>query len=138
MPYAIAAALVFGDAGIDSFLEARRNDPRLRAMIERITLEPDPAMADLDEPEITLMWADDTSRSCRIDIPLGDPRNPLDDARLLAKYRSLARAAIGEAEADTLADLVSRMDDVRDVREILMLLKARDGGRANSSIRELE
>jgi 2-methylcitrate dehydratase PrpD len=107
-------------------------------MIERITLEPDPAMADLDEPEITLMWADDTSRSCRIDIPLGDPRNPLDDARLLAKYRSLARAAIGEAEADTLADLVSRMDDVRDVREILMLLKARDGGRANSSIRELE
>jgi 2-methylcitrate dehydratase PrpD len=84
------------------------------------------------------MWADGTSRSYRIDIPLGDPRNPLDDARLLAKYRSLARAAIGEAEADTLADLVSRMDDVRDVREILMLLKARDGGRANSSIRELE
>lgn len=138
MPYAIAAAHVFGDAGIDSFLEARRNDPRLRAMIERITLEPDPAMADLDEPEITLMWADGTSRSCRIDIPLGDPRNPLDDARLLAKYRSLARVAIGEGEAETLADLVSGMDDVRDVREILILLKARDGRRANSSIRELE
>lgn len=137
MPYAIAASLVFGDASIESFLEARRNDPRVQAMMERVTLEPDASMADLDEPEVTVTYADGSSRSCRIDIPLGDPRNPLDDVRLLAKYRSLAQVAIGEKEAEGLAGLVLGMAELRDARSVLTMLEARGARGADLSFREL-
>jgi 2-methylcitrate dehydratase PrpD len=137
MPYAIAASLVFGDANIESFLETRRNDPRVHAMMERITLEPDESMADLDEPEVTVTYADGSARSCRIEIPLGDPRNPLDDARLFAKYRSLAQVSIGEVEAKGLTDFVLGIDDVCDVRAISTMLQTQEARRMDSSVLEI-
>jgi 2-methylcitrate dehydratase PrpD len=125
MPYALAAALVFGDAGIESFVQAAREDERVAAMMARIVLEPDPALADLDEPEITVTYADGTRRSLRATIALGDPRLPLDDARLLAKYCGLAGGVIGGEAADALANAVLDIEACEDARELVRLLAGR-------------
>ncbi len=88
LPYAIATVLVNGHAGIGAYLDAQRHDPRIAAAMARITLEIDPAMSDLDEPVITLAMTDAEPRSQQVNVPLGDPRNPVSDADLM---RNIAR-----------------------------------------------
>jgi 2-methylcitrate dehydratase PrpD len=133
MPYALAAALVFGDADIDAFVASAREDERVASMMARIVLEPDPALADLDEPDVTATYADGSVRSLRATIPLGDPRRPLDDARLLAKYRGLACDVIGSEAADALAHAVLNIEECRDARDLERLLV----GLADARVREI-
>ncbi|SAK60830.1 MmgE/PrpD family protein [Caballeronia temeraria] len=131
MPYALAAALVFGHAGIEAFVERARIDARVTSMMQRIVLEPDALLADLDEPEVTVTYADGTTRSLQATIPLGDPRRPLDDAQLLAKYRSLADDVIGSDAATALAHAVLNVEECADAKALERLLVGRDGWNAS-------
>lgn len=122
LPYAVAAVLVYGHAGIAAYLEAARTDPRMAAMMARITLEVDPAMSDLDEPIVTLTLADEAPRSRQVLTPLGDPRNPLSDTDLLSKYHALAAMALDDTSASALADAVLDLDNLADARMLLAWL----------------
>jgi 2-methylcitrate dehydratase PrpD len=128
LPYAVASVLVYGHAGIAAYLEAARTDPRMAAMMERITLEVDPAMSDLDEPVVTLTIADEMPRSQQVLTPLGDPRNPLSDADLLSKYHALAAMALDDTSANALADAVLDLDNLADARTLRSWL----GGEADA------
>ena len=46
--YCLAAALVDGQLEVEQFYENRAQDPKIRALFKRITLEPHPSMANLD------------------------------------------------------------------------------------------
>ncbi|WP_321795909.1 MmgE/PrpD family protein [Caballeronia sp. J97] len=127
MPYALAAAVVFGNAGIDAFVGRARGDERVASMMHRIVLEPDASLADLDEPEVTVTYADGTVRSLQATIPLGDPRRPLDDPQLLTKYRSLAADVIGNDAADLLAHAVLNVEACADANMLERLLVGRTG-----------
>jgi 2-methylcitrate dehydratase PrpD len=122
LPYAIATVLVNGHAGIGAYLDAQRHDPRIAAAMQRITLEIDPAMSDLDEPVITLAMSNTDPRSRRVDIPLGDPRNPVSDAALVAKFRALAGMTIPEASVDALETALLDLDTLADVRTLTQWL----------------
>ncbi|BDC45464.1 MmgE/PrpD family protein [Paraburkholderia terrae] len=122
LPYAVASALVNGHAALAAYLETARREPRMTATMERITLEVDPSMSDLDEPIVTLTRRDGTSSSRQVLTPLGDPRNPLSDAALLAKYRSLATIVLDDASTNALADAILALEDVADVRALLAWL----------------
>jgi 2-methylcitrate dehydratase PrpD len=119
MPHAIAAVLVHGHAGIGAYLETQRHDPRIAAVMARVTLEVDPTMSDLDEPVITLSMADAEPRSQQVLVPLGDPRNPVSDADLAAKYRVLAGMTIAEAPMNALETAVLDLDNLADVRTLM-------------------
>jgi len=119
MPHAIAAVLVHGHAGIGAYLEAQRHDPRIAAVMARVTLEVDPTMSDLDEPVITLSMADAEPRSQQVLMPLGDPRNPVSDEDLAAKYRVLAGMTIAEAPMNALETAVLDLDSLADVRTLM-------------------
>lgn len=116
LPYAVAAALAFGDTGIGVYRADRRNDPRVTALLARIAVDVDPALGDLDAPTVILHRPDGGRESCHVPIALGDPRNPLSDAALLAKYRALARTALDGARTDVLSDVCLSLDRLADVR----------------------
>jgi 2-methylcitrate dehydratase PrpD len=46
--YCVAAALVDGQLEVEQFYENRAQDPKIRALIKRVSIEPHPAMANLD------------------------------------------------------------------------------------------
>lgn len=116
LPYAVAAALAFGDTGIGVYRAAQRSDPRVTALLARIALEVDPALGDLDEPTVILHGTDGRQASCHVPIALGDPRNPLPDAALLAKYRTLAGMAFDRPQVDALGDACLALDRLEDAR----------------------
>lgn len=122
LPYAIASVLVNGHAGLSAYLETARLDPRMAAVMERITLEVDPSMSDLDEPVITLTKRGEAPRSQQVLTPLGDPLNPLADADLLAKYRSLAGIVLDDASTNALAHAVLELEKIADARTLLAWL----------------
>ncbi|WP_321786188.1 MmgE/PrpD family protein [Burkholderia pyrrocinia] len=116
LPYAVAAALAFGDTGIGVYRADRRTDPRVTALLARIAVDVDPALGDLDEPTVILHRTDGGRESCHVPIALGDPRNPLSDAALLAKYRALAGMALDRAQVDALSDMCLSLDRQADAR----------------------
>ncbi|NTY38432.1 MmgE/PrpD family protein [Burkholderia diffusa] len=116
LPYAVAAALAFGDTGIGVYRANRRTDSRVSALLARITVDVDPALGDLDEPTVILHRADGGRESRHVPIALGDPRNPLSDAALLAKYRALAGMALDRAQVDALSDVCLSLDRQADAR----------------------
>ncbi|KWF80860.1 2-methylcitrate dehydratase [Burkholderia diffusa] len=127
LPYAVAAALAFGDTGIGVYRDDRRTDSRVTALLARIAIEVDPALGDLDEPTVILHRADGRRQSCHVPIALGDPRNPLSDAALLAKFRALADIALAPAQLDALIDTCLSLERLADAR-ILNALLATDEG----------
>jgi 2-methylcitrate dehydratase PrpD len=125
MPYAVAIAWVFGDAGLERYLAPVRCDARLAAAMSLVRLQVDPAMAALDEPVVTITSADGRVVSHTVPVALGAPGNPMSAAALRAKYHSLAGVALPRTQADALADQVLHLDEVDDARALLPLLVGR-------------
>jgi hypothetical protein len=63
--------------------------------------------------------ADAEPRSQQVLVPLGDPRNPVSDADLAAKYRVLAGMTIAEAPMNALETAVLDLDNLADVRTLM-------------------
>ncbi len=122
LPYAVAARLLHGAADIEAYRAERRRDPRVAAALAKVTLEVDPALADLDEPTVTLTFADGTSATRHVPIALGAPANPISDADLEAKYRALAGLVLARPQVDSLAEAVLGLDRLADARTLLPLL----------------
>jgi len=125
LPYAVAIAWVFGDAGLERYLAPVRGDARLSAAMSLVRLQVDPAMAALDEPVVTITSEDGLVVSHTVPVALGAPGNPLSAAALRAKFQALATVALPRAQADALAERVLHLDEVDDARALLPLLVGR-------------
>lgn len=125
LPYAVAIAWVFGDAGLERYLAPVRGDARLSAAMSLVRLQVDPAMAALDEPVVTITSEDGLVVSHKVPVALGAPGNPLSAAALRAKFQALATVALPRAQADALAERVLHLDEVDDARALLPLLVGR-------------
>jgi 2-methylcitrate dehydratase PrpD len=122
MPYAVAVAWVFGDASLRRYLLPTRQEQRIEAAMRLVHLRVDPAMADLDEPLVTISVEGMAPLARRVAVALGAPANPLPDADLLAKFSRLAEVALSAAQADRLASAVMDLDRLADARSLLPML----------------
>lgn len=122
MPFAVAIAWVFGDAGLARYLATARADARLAAAMSLVRLHVDPTMAALDEPTVTITDTSGAVVSHHVPIALGAPANPVSDAALRAKFHQLAAVALSRDRAEALADHVLHLDELDDARALLPLL----------------
>jgi 2-methylcitrate dehydratase PrpD len=122
LPYAVAARTVFGSAGLSAYAAPRRNDPALRAMLDRVFIDIDETVAASDRSSVTFELSDGTRLEEATCAPLGSPENPLDDARLIAKFEELATSVMDAKAAHRLAEFTLALDAVPDARALLDLL----------------
>ena len=110
LPYAVAARILYGTAGLSAYVAERRADPRLHALIERISINIDESVAGSDRASVTLLTRD----GARIEEPTttarGAPENPFGDRDLLAKFDELAGCTLAPSQARELADLTLALD----------------------------
>lgn len=118
LPYAVAVRLLDGDAGLPAFAADRRNDPRVAALIGRIDLEVDGTMRPLDEPEVTLCFADGARLSRVVPRATGSPERPMADDAVAAKFATLAAMALPEDAVERLSGLVAGLDGLEDCRRL--------------------
>ena len=129
LPYAIAARILFGTAGLSAYSPERRADERLRAFLERVAIDLDESIVASDRASVAIVTRDGERIEEQTTTALGAPDNPVGDRELLAKYDELAAYVLPKAQARTLADGVMSLEGMPDARDLLGLL-ARPGASA--------
>jgi 2-methylcitrate dehydratase PrpD len=124
--YTTAVALLDGEITIDSFTNERRFAPDVEALLKRTTLHVDDAIpSDFDRMHaiVTVVLTNGQQYSKRIDRLSGWIGQPLTREQRLKKFRSCARRVLDSDAADRVIDLVERLDELDDVRELMTLVR---------------
>ena len=125
MGFVLAVAAVRGRAGVTDFTDEALSDPAIRAFHDRVEMALDPEI-DAAYPRqwiglVEVETIDGRHLVSRVEVPKGDPGNPLTRAELEDKARLLAGYAHGASadEIDAIIARVWRLSDEPDVRDWL-------------------
>ena len=116
-----AAALVDGAGHDAQFSDERVADPVIAALRAKARAVVDPNLRE-DEVRLSITLRDGTTLSRYVEHATGSPENPMTDAALEAKYRSLASEVLPEAQAEALLAAVWDLDAAPSVGEVARLM----------------
>src|SRR5262245_28626342 len=123
--YATAVAILDRAVGPAQFSEEKLRDPRVRELVDKIVVEPDSELEEFDAPgivEITLNTGE--KYNCRVVYPKGHPMNPMTDADVDEKFRSMAGEFIGDNQIRQIVDCVYNLEKLDDIGKLMKLLVA--------------
>jgi 2-methylcitrate dehydratase len=128
LPYVIAAALVDRNVTPLQFTEAKIMDQLIRAQLKKVEVVADPEIEKvfpaLQRVIVTIHTTDGRALTRQLDYPKGDPRNPLTDAEIEAKFDALAEPILSSAARRRLKDAVWNLERLPSVSELLALCRA--------------
>ena len=121
--HAVAAALMFGRAGIEEFTDACVNDPRVSALRRKVEVVRDPSFSTIAAAvEITAEGkVHDLSQSAA----RGSDANPLSDRDLEQKLRTVAASWNPRHDVQPLIDAVWSLEESADVSGLASLAAPR-------------
>jgi 2-methylcitrate dehydratase PrpD len=140
MEFCMAILLLERKAGLPEFTDEVVNRPDVQAMIQKVEfgVHPEAEAAGYDKMttliEITL--SDGRQIAGRADFGKGSPANPMSYDEVADKFRECAAfSRWPRAKAERVVELVRRLEDLRDVRELTALLSKEAGAGARPSAR---
>jgi 2-methylcitrate dehydratase len=133
LPYCVVAGLLDGEVTEASFSARRLRDSRIAALLERTTIR--------EVPEYSRAFPQEWP--CRIEVTLrggrkqaaearyfrGHAKRPLSDEEIVRKFRFLAEKPLGRTRADAVLKMAWNADKLKNVRDLLRLLKFGRRGR---------
>jgi 2-methylcitrate dehydratase PrpD len=125
LPYVVAACLTDGEMGPAQLKEERIADPAVRALADKVEVKVDPELARVypgmtsSRVEITLAGGRTLAR--QVDIPRGDPRDPMTATDVAAKLKRFAPRRDGDA-LDRVIGLSLELEKVGDIRELTSII----------------
>jgi 2-methylcitrate dehydratase PrpD len=121
LEYCVAEALLEGRVNLESFAGDRASRPAVRRLMERVRVKEDgpPAQFPIGGVAEVRAWTPGgATTAARVEIPRGDPLNPLSWEELCTKFRECASRALPPERIEPLLSLVAQIDDMADVREL--------------------
>lgn len=124
--YVLAIALVRGEVVIDDIIDDRRDEPRVSALLERITLVHD---EDLDHnfPErytaIVTITTESNTYSKRVDYAEGTPKKPFNRSDVEEKFRRVTATTTSAPQREQIIESVDDIENLDDVNELVALLR---------------
>jgi 2-methylcitrate dehydratase PrpD len=126
IPYAVAAALVLGRADVSAFAEPALGDPRIRALAARVEVRVDPEMsprrADTPTARVEVALRDGRALSGVTSVVRGDFEDPVPAGEIVDKFIALASGGLGSARVRAVAEVVDRIDTLKDLGDLAALL----------------
>jgi 2-methylcitrate dehydratase len=122
IPYLVAVAFQDGAVTPASFSPQRIQDPALRPLIARMSIEEDPEFTRRYPAEANCRM-EVTTRSGRqlvaaTSYPKGHRRNPLDDSEVEAKFRRLSAEVLTKQQCDRALKLLWSLEDLPNLEEL--------------------
>jgi 2-methylcitrate dehydratase len=74
---------------------------------------------------VTITTNDGKSQSARVDVPKGDPRDPMTEEEIAVKFTALGGNVIGKDQCQKLRHCIMSIDTAKNVDELLKLTIAR-------------
>lgn len=125
--FAVAAALVNGDASIFQYTDAKVADPRIRAMMARIRVEVDQQLdkgyPDKRASSAEIVLVDGRRFNGYIPNAKGEPECPLSAAEIEDKFLTLTKDILPEG-GEHVRDLVMGLETLNDLSILTASLKA--------------
>ncbi len=114
IPYATAAGLIFGRAGLQEFSEEAVSDPQILSLTRKVRVEADEALSAAFPGKQTAVVTIRTGTGCyteQVDFPKGEPENPLTDEEFRTRYDGLmAYAGVERRASDAVYEAVYGTD----------------------------
>ena len=125
IPYVVAVCLLDGDMGPDQMCEDRISDPAVIALSKKVTLHADEALnnayPELTGSRVEIRLTGGRTLSKQIDIPRGDPRDPMTEADLAYKTRRFASGK-DEDVVTTIIETILELETVGEIGALTRLL----------------
>ena len=122
--HSMAVGLVDGAAFPAQYTDAKVADSIITALRQRITATVDPSVAE-DAVVVTLVLKDGRSYTETVTHATGAPENPMTDAQLETKFRTLVGDVLPRERGERLLALLWELDRVADVGEVVALTRMR-------------
>jgi 2-methylcitrate dehydratase len=74
---------------------------------------------------VTITTNDGKSHSTRVDVPKGDPRDPMTEEEIAVKFTALGGDVIGKDQCEKLQKCIMNLDGADKLDELLELTIAR-------------
>ena len=121
--YVTAVAIWERELGPDQYSPEKYDDPAIKELIDKITLEIDTDLDRFGRAGITEITTKQGARySCRVDYPKGHPYNPMTDEDIRDKFFSLATQFMGEEQIKQIIDTIYALEELDDIGHLMELL----------------
>ncbi|MBO0691722.1 MAG: MmgE/PrpD family protein [Acidimicrobiaceae bacterium] len=121
--YLVAATLVDGSFSMRMSNDVKRlSDPAVQGLMARIWLTPEEAFAHQRAARVTLTMAGGETISQTVRDVRGSPADPMSFDEVRTKAEDLLGSVLGAKRARAACDLVSRLEEVDDLRQLVALL----------------
>jgi 2-methylcitrate dehydratase len=126
LPYCTAAALMDGDVTLATFDEERFTNPKLVEFTSKVKVHLDDALT-ARYPRgipnrITLTLTDGRTLTREIEFPRGHAGNPMTDAEVETKFRTLVEPRYGKQRADEILSRCWELEKLTNVTDLIALL----------------
>jgi 2-methylcitrate dehydratase len=125
LPYCIATALNNGRVTPDLFDDEAIQDPRTRMNLDKIkvsaNMEFEEAFPAVQRCHVAVDTTDGRQFEKQIDFPIGDPRNPMSDEQMDAKFDALCGDGVSAERRATIRAAIADMENV-SARDFMALL----------------
>ncbi len=129
LPYCMAVGLVDGMVTPLQFREERVRDQSLIPIMDKIKVvaneEFEALFPKFQPSRVTITTNDGKSHSTRVDVPKGDPRDPMTEEEIAVKFTALGGDVIGKDQCEKLRKCIMNLDSAKTVDELLELTIAR-------------
>jgi 2-methylcitrate dehydratase PrpD len=122
--YVVALAFLDGKLEIETFTDAKANQPQVQEALGRVKVIMDES---IPEPgrycPVSVELKSGTRFTHTATIPKGHPENPLTEEEVLDKFRSNVKTIIAEKQSEELISAVLKLEAMDNVRNLTGLLR---------------
>ena len=128
IPFTLAVMMAKGNVTLRNYTAEGLRDPDVLAMADRVDYRASPRTNDEETiPIVEVKTKDGRTMPCQPDSVPGDPKNPVSQDLLEAKFRdcvSFAAKPIAPASVERAIELIRNLENAPDAAEIVRLLSA--------------
>ncbi|MEZ6243215.1 MAG: MmgE/PrpD family protein [Phycisphaerales bacterium] len=114
LPYSLAVGLMDGKVTPLQFADERVRDPKLIPVMDKVKVVPNTefeAMFPKFQPSrVTITMTDGVRHVQQVDVPKGDPRDPMTADEIKVKFDALGKDVVGQAKCDRAGELIMSLE----------------------------
>ncbi|MCH8344415.1 MAG: MmgE/PrpD family protein [Planctomycetes bacterium] len=114
LPYSLAVGLADGMVTPLQFRSQRISDPLLIPIMDKVKVvandEFEKLFPEYQPSRVTITLTDGTQYQHRVDVPKGDPRDPMTEDEIAVKFNALGRDVVGETNCNHLRELILNIE----------------------------
>ncbi len=126
LPYSLAVGLVDGMVTPIQFKQARIEDPALIPVMDKVKVVPneefEALFPEFQPSRVTLTLNDGRSFTKRVDVPKGDPRDPMTEEEIAVKFNALGEEVVGRERCEQIRRCVMGIENADNLDEMFDLM----------------